>query len=465
MKCRAGRVAALLASCALLAACAGAPEPAVSSSAAPPATTATTSAVETVAVDTGAGSASTPRTDEPGEPAESTAASTGLVPASPSEPWTRVTLPSDITALLDGRFESFVADGRFWVFDPADASVLHGTADGAEWLTVDVAAAIPDAAALGSAACTQHDGVVEARQDGFTIVLAEENAAELPEYVFTRFWLVDVAGGEVTGAVSTRGTALETLLQQGGKSFRTQCAAGLRALGDVRYLAGSGNWFTPGATGYGDGYLAALGADGSWDLVAEPGTPYGDGWHLRMDRLEQAGDALLVLSQLGSETGSEDGFDAWISDDGRAMEHVHVPVTESGRVHYIDAAGGAGLAVLSWVQADPEHDVVTVSTSADGRTWMTTVLSEAGQARGVVVDHEGFRVFGLDGHIPDAVSTMWISNDGVSWTAEEIGLPADLALDRYRPDVTLPVTAFGDGLVTILDDIVYVSGLDWPAAS
>lgn len=209
-------------------------------------------------------------------------------------------------------------------------------------------------------------------------------------------------------------------------------------------------------------------ADGSWELLADPDTEFGAGYHYFLDHLTLIDGSLVMLGRLHTEGDLDQcSFDSWLSNDGRSWERVRVPVTVDGRITQVAATGGAGLAVLSTTESAgvDEPKPFAVSTSPDGRTWTTVELSSAGQARGVVVTDDGFVVYGLDGTIEDGpVPTRWVSADGITRESHESDLPADLIIDTYLRDVIVPVTEIGDGYVAMIGTTLYASGLDWPAA-
>lgn len=413
------------------------------------------------------------------EPAQPTSSATQAEPTTETPASTEETEPPAgpewFAAVQTGPFATqdalvgrvFSAGGMLWVIGGESSNMLQGTADGENWVTLDLAAAgLPERAGIPvRSGCGDHGVVIEDQGDGFTIVLNEAYPAGVPEYVINRHFLVEINGSEVVDVTSTEGSPLETLLHHtDGKLFRTYCVGGLTTVGDTRYLTGIGDWFVPGATDGGDGFTAALHADGTWDYIVEPGTPFGDGWHYAIEHLTAADGMFVTLGRASaSELGSGDAV-AWLSPDGHDWEPVYIALTgEDGDLYQL-VTGGAGFAALGKARVEAELEKVVVAVSTDGRTWTTTVLTEAGQARGVVVDDDGFRVFGLDGDAPDSVSTMWTSADGVSWEAEEIDLPTALIVDQYLPSVWMPVIPFGDGLLIMIGGVLYANGLDWPPA-
>lgn len=474
---RTGPLSTLFASCAVLAACAGSPDASESE------TAAETSSPAEVTTSESRSSSTAPISSEPRstKPVETTAEE----PPGPTWIAAAQTGPLAETNELVGR--TFSAGGMLWHVEGEYFNVLQGTADGENWVTLDFAAAgLPERAGLPVRSDCGADGVVtEDHGDGFTIVLNEPYPDDAPEYVIDRTFIVEVEGGQVAGVISTEGSPLEQLLHRAdGKMFRSYCVGGITTVGDTRYLTGTGDWFVPGVTDAGDGFTATLTADGVWDYIVESGTPFGDGWHHHLERLTSIDGTLVALgiasldgevSDAGTSVDDDGdghadrtsggGFHAWLSADGHDWEPVQVMLSEEERVsRHQFAVGGAGLAALGAAQVEMEVEKVIVATSTDGRSWTTTMLTEEGQARGIVVDDDGFRVFGLDGRAPDTVSTMWTSTDGVTWDAEEIDLPTGLIADEFFPSVQVPVTPIGEGLVTVVRNQLYVSGLDWPAA-
>lgn len=448
-------VTALLASCAVIAACAGSPDPAEPETSAETTSSAPETSTEPRSTTSSAvTTSSTPTAETPPETAAEEPPGPTWIAAAPTGPLAE-------TSELFGR--TFSAGGMVWHVEGEYSNVLQGTADGENWVTLDFAAAgLPEKAGLPTPSVCGADGVVtEEHGDGFTIVLNESYPEGAPEYVIDRNFLVKVEGGQIADVTSTEGSPLEQLLhRKDGKMFRHYCVGGITTVGDTRYLTGIGDWFVPGATDGGEGFTAVLKADGTWDYIVEPGTPFGEGWHHHLERLvsvdgtfvalgiasldDRASDAGILIDD--DEDGHADrtaggGFHAWLSADGHDWEPVQVRLSEEGRIRsHQFAVGSAGLAALGTTQVEAEVEKLIIATSADGRSWTTTVLTDEGQARGLVVDDDGYRVFGLDGRAPGTVSTMWTSTDGVTWNAEEIDLPTGLIADEYFPSVQMPVT-------------------------
>ena len=361
--------------------------------------------------------------------------------------WTSIPYSAPLVA---GTFyDSFSAGGEFWVWDDQLATTVHGTRDGVTWRTLDLTEhGVPAEAVRGHQGCDSLSVIDWG--DRFSLLFYTDHGQSHPESIFSRLWLVDVAGETVTVSDSMS-NGLETMPpDEAGEAYRTSCVSGGGELAGARVLIGEGQWWRPFATGNQNPWLAVE-RGANWTVHAAMGAPFfGD--QVMPVLAGVVGHRAVVVS---SHLGVDEGLRMWSSADGIGWQEVTVPgpslasrdavmtVTPHGA---IIAGGSRGV-------EDDGHIWATV----DGVTWHHTPLfDDEWKLRWVQADERGLAVGGWRISPEATEGGVWLSADGVTWTP----LHETEALEA----VVGPSIPHAGGLIWFGKEEIRVSGLDWKPA-
>lgn len=363
--------------------------------------------------------------------------------------WVEVPLPDDAASGI--YYEGFSAGGAFWIYDPANAALLHGTKDGKTWRTIDV---------VGSGV-TPPDGTLRPvcqfltldsdQPSTFSVMYETYYGQGHPASLNAHGWILEV-GPENVSLSDGATNGLEVMpSDEGGYAYRTECAWGMEYVGGKRVIVGDGQWWQPWETGNVNPYVAVEDDSGKWKVHASSQEPFFKDQVLIM-HVTKAADRIVVFA---FNSAVESGIEAWSSSDAFHWDRVELPGPKPGGGNSLPelASNERGMAAWTTITSDAGAEG-HVWTTRDGAMWTHTKLFDKDwQITAVRIDEEGFaaHAYRLDGE--EFVSNVWHSADGETWTAAEDSNP-------YPHRLKSAVLHEG-GLVLVLDDMLLVSGMPW----
>lgn len=324
------------------------------------------------------------------------------------------------TEWLGGYRASVNALGRLWVVTGFDPAVLRSTTDGVNWDALELRSlGLPDIPVCGAVGvvCTDRSVAMAGTADELVITLLLRLGRDGPtvnaEGHNNQIWVVRGR----PGAWTVHGPDTPGLGQAspGPKNFRVSRLSRSTSWLDRVVTVGEAQWWEPFSTSDVSFVAWANGTGEAWAQFARDSPPFGGS---RWQRPHRVSGSALGFFAIGTD-GDDDAL--WHSSDGYAWTGRDEPSSSEGPWVSHGAILGNGSAVIrARFRQTPTPEVVAWRTT-DGSGWERVSVGPVAQSD--THDVSGFWTgthFVLHARrtgFPDRASRIWISGDGLDWTA------------------------------------------------